>query len=109
MAAPVTVRLREPVQFGKDAEPITELVLKPTARHFRDLVIRTAEDGTVEYEPYRLALVGMKMAGQSAAVLDLMDPRDMSEVAAMVMGFISPGQPTGSVASPSSLPPSTSR
>lgn len=99
MAAPVTVRLREPVQFGRDAEPITELVLKPTARHFRDFTLPMKEDGTMLYQPYPLALIGMKMAGHPAAVLDLMHPADMSEVARVVMGFIEPGQGTGSTAS----------
>lgn len=108
MAAPVTMRLREPVQFGRDADPISELVLRPVAKHFRDLSIKTGADGSLDYEPYKLALVGMRMAGQPTAVLDLMHPADMSEVARLVMGFIEPGQPTGSDASPASPTPSTS-
>lgn len=108
MAKTVTLKLQEPVQFGKDAEPIAELVLKPTARAFRDFSLPMREDGTVIYQPYPLALVGMRMAGHPAAVLDLMCPEDMAEVARVVMGFIGTGPATGPEPSPSSPPPSTS-
>ena len=95
MAQPVVIKLKTPVQFGKDAEPVGELVLKPTAKHFRDFTLHMTSDGTVLYQPYPLALVGLRMAGHPSAFLDLMDPVDMSEVARVVMGFIEPSQAIG--------------
>lgn len=95
MATPITIVLSTPVQFGKDAEPICELVLKPTARSFREVTIPIKDDGTVLFQPYELAKVGVKLAGHPAAVLDLMDVVDMMEVAVAVMGFLSPSQRTG--------------
>ncbi len=96
MSAPITIRLSTPVQFGKDAEPIAELVLKPTARAFRDVTLPMNEDGTTHFRPYELALAGVKMAGYPAPFLDMMDPADMMEVATTVMGFLVPSQRTGS-------------
>ena len=95
MAAPVTIKLSTPVQFGKDSEPIAELVLKPTARAFRELTLPIKDDGTVLFQPYELAKIGLKLAGQPAPVLDLMDVADMMEVATAVMGFLDPSRRTG--------------
>ena len=95
MAASVTIRLSTPVQFGNDSEPISELVLKPTARAFRELTLPIKDDGTVLFQPYELAKIGLKLAGQPAPVLDLMDVADMMEVATAVMGFLDPSRRTG--------------
>lgn len=97
---PVTIALRTPVQFGRDAEPIAELTIKPNARAFRDFSLPMREDGTILFQPYELAKVGIKLAGHPTAVLDLMDPADMWEVAQAVMGFTVPGLKTGSTPSP---------
>lgn len=96
MASQVTIKLSTPIQFGKDAEPIVELVLKATPRAFRELQLPITEDGTTLFRPYELAKVGLKMAGQPAPILDLMDIADMMEVATAVMGFLIPSQKTGS-------------
>lgn len=96
MGAPTIIKLRVPVQFGRDAEPIAELELKPAAKHFREFTLPMKEDGTVMYQPYELAKVGLRMAGHPPAVLDLMHPADMNTVAGVVMGFLGVGPGTGS-------------
>lgn len=101
MSTSVKITLRTPVQLGKDAEPITELELKPISRAFRDFPgLPMREDGTIIYQPQVLCAVGLKMAGQSPVFLDHMNPADMAEVARIVMGFLMPGQPIGANPSP---------
>lgn len=87
------VSLRVPIEFGK-LGPITELVIKPSGRAYRDLTIPMTvnSDGSkkIDFQPYPLAVVGLKMAGHVAEaqiLADRMDPKDMTEVALEVMGF----------------------
>ena len=98
MSEAVVVKLRTPVQFGE--EMIEELTLKPNSQAFRNFGLPMKEDGTIVFQPYALARVGVRMAGQPNAVLDKLDPADMWEVAQRVLGFTVPGLETGSAASP---------
>lgn len=97
MSASVTVKLSAPVQFGKDSDPVTELVLKPTPRAFKDFSLPMTADNGVLFQPYALALVGLKLAGIAGgpAFLDKMSISDMNEVAREVMGFLNPDPMTG--------------
>lgn len=93
MGSEIKITLRQPVQFGRDAEPVSELVLKPTGRALRDLEVTMGVDGdkpSIVFKPFAFALVGLKMAGIAgdAAFLNLMDARDVWEVGQTVMGFI---------------------
>lgn len=93
---PVTIKLRHPVQWGK--ETVTELVMTPTARFFRDVEI-TAAEGKITYKPYPLAVAGVSMAGKgagAAAFVDKMHPADMNEVAQAVIVFLAPDPKDGS-------------
>lgn len=94
MAASI-IALRVPVQLGEQGELVRELTLKPSARAFRDFSMPLKDDGTILFQPYALAAVGVKLAGQPPAFLDRMDPADMVEVAQAVMGFIGAGLGTG--------------
>lgn len=94
-AAGRTLRLHVPIQFGENAPPIEELTFALNARAFRDFALPMREDGTIMFQPYELAKVGLRMAGQPAPVLDRLDPADMMEVAERVMGFLVPGQKIG--------------
>lgn len=90
------IALRRPVQRGKD-ETITRLVLRPATKHFRTLTLPMkgeGENATIDFQPYHLAKVGLRMAGQPDDVLDRMHPADMMEVATTVLGFLGAG-PTG--------------
>ncbi len=98
MSRSVTVKLRVPVEFGKDAAAIEELVLKPTARAFKEFSLPMKEDGTILFEPYKLASVGVRMAGLPNAVVDKLDVEDMVEIAQEVMTFFAPSQTTGNTA-----------
>lgn len=96
-----TIVLRTPVQFGRDAEPVTKLELKPNGRALRELTVPVGADGDLQMmfiKPYELALVGLRMAGIAGdkAFVDMMDPRDIWEVSQEVMGFLVGGQRTGS-------------
>ena len=88
-----TIALRRPVQFGKDAEPVTEIALRPNGGALRDLVVPTGSDGDMGMlmvKPHELARVGIRMAGVGGdkAFVDLMHPKDIWEVAQAVLGFI---------------------
>ncbi len=66
---------------------MTELVLKPTARAFNGFSITAKQDGSVVYEPYALAKIGMSMAGHAPGFVDKLDVRDMNAVAQLVLSF----------------------
>jgi hypothetical protein len=85
-----TLLLRKPIPFGKDTV-ISELRLMVSARAFKEFSLPMKEDGTIMFQPYALAVVGIKMAGQPAAIADKLDVRDMMELATAVMGFIGTG------------------
>jgi hypothetical protein len=86
------------VPFGKE-QVIEELVLKPNSRAFKDYELPMREDGTVLFQPYALAVVGLKMAGHiagAAQIVDRLCVADMMAVSHAVMGFFGPGLTTGS-------------
>jgi hypothetical protein len=95
MIKPVTVTLHEPVQFG--SELVSELVLRPLARAFKDVKmgIPTSGSGSLEYEPYALAAVGCRMAGRPDAFVNQLSIPDMNEIAAVVLSFFEPPPKTG--------------
>lgn len=95
MSDTATIKLRQPVQFGKD-DLVEELVLKPTARFYKDTPITSGPNG-LTYSPYDFAVIGVKLAGRPAAsaFVDKMHPADMMEVANAVLVFLSPDQTTG--------------
>jgi hypothetical protein len=97
VSAPVTVKLKEPVPFG--TETIDELELKRNAKSMRNFALPMKPDGTILFEPYELAKVGVHMAGRPNAVLDMLDPSDVWALAQVVMDFFVPGQTTGSTPS----------
>jgi hypothetical protein len=99
-----TIKLRRPVQFGRDAEPVTELELKATGRALRDLVVPMGAEGDLRMmmvKPYDLCLVGLRMAGVAGdkAFVDQMDPRDIWEVGQAVLGFTMDAPTSGSTPS----------
>src|SRR5690242_7316417 len=87
------VKLKHPIQFGEDM--VETLTIKPTARAFRDFGLPMQQDGTIIFQPYPLAGVGIRMAGRPNALLDRMHPEDMWEVAQVALGFIVPGRGIG--------------
>lgn len=95
----LTLQLEKPIQFGK--ELITELVLRPSAKAFRDFSLPMKADGTILFQPYELASVGVRMARYPSAVVDMLAPEDMIQLAHQVMDFFAPAGPkTGSEPSP---------
>jgi hypothetical protein len=92
----VTIKLRQPVKWGK--EEVTELVITPNARFFRDVELTIGQNGST-FKPYALALAGVAMAGISAGAatfVDRMHPADMNEVAQVVISFLAPDPKAGS-------------
>lgn len=94
-----TITLRRPVEFGKNAEPVTELALKPNGGALRDLELQMGAKGELQVfvvKPHELCRVGLRMAGVAgdAKFVDMMDPRDIWEVANAVSGFIMGDQTT---------------
>lgn len=93
---PTVVKLRHPVQWGK--ELVSELVMMPNAKFFRDVEL-TAAEGKITYKPYPLAVAGVSMAGKAAGAstfVDKMHPADMNEVAQQVIVFLVPDPKDGS-------------
>jgi hypothetical protein len=90
---PVTVTLNYPIQFGQ--ELVEELTIRATAKAFRNFEVQGTQDGRMVFKPYELAILGLAMAGKPRAMVDLMDPSDMQEVATIVLGFIENGRATG--------------
>lgn len=107
-AGTVTITLRREVQFGKTQEPVKEFVLRADGAALRDLeyiVSAEAEDGLslMHADVWDLALVGVRMGRVTgdSAIVDMMDPGDVVEVAQAVLGFIQGGPSAGSETSPS--------
>ncbi len=80
-----TIKLLDPVQFGE--ELIEELLIKPTARACKDFSLPMSAEGSLVYQPYALAAVGVKMAGRPPALLDKMSVRDMNTLGLAVLSF----------------------
>jgi hypothetical protein len=91
-------RLEYPVTFG--SELIESVQLKPTGRVMRDFKLRIGADGSMEMDIFKLAELALKMAGKPSAVLDKMDPLDITGLSMLVLAFIMPGLKTGKTASP---------
>lgn len=92
MTEPVTVKLRHPIQFGK--ELIEELTFRPvTGKDLR----RLPQGGEMDVT---LALAG-RLSGQPDPVIDKLTGDDLRDVLRTVNDFFSGGPPTGSTSSPS--------
>jgi hypothetical protein len=86
--APVKVQLTAPIDFGEG--PVSELELKPMMRAFKDASIIVGPEGT-KFDPYQLAIVGLKMAGHfvgATKFVDKLHPRDAVKLSEAVTGFL---------------------
>lgn len=86
----VTITLRKPIPYGK-GQSIESLELKPNARAFRDFGLPMGADKSIVFQPYPLAVVGLKLAGHhvnAAQLVDKLDSKDMHEIAMAVFGFM---------------------
>ena len=86
MAAAI-VTLKHPIQFGETL--IETLEVKPTGRALRDFTL-PMEGDKVDFQPFKLAVVGLKMSGHIAGaekIADMMHPGDMRDLAIVVLGF----------------------
>ena len=86
-AARNVVVLKEPITLG--SEVIERLELKFSARSFKEFQIPLREDGTILFQPYPLAVAGVRMAGQPAILIDKLGPADFFALAQAVMSFLS--------------------
>lgn len=91
--------LKKPVQFT-DSILVEELTMRRTAKAFRDFTLPMQADGTIMFQPYALAKVGVRLAAHPDALVDKLDPADMWQIAQVVMGFITGGPMTGDTPSP---------
>jgi hypothetical protein len=97
----VKIKLRRPVQFGKTLEPVETITLEPTGSALRDLDMLVSQEGDfalMNAEITELAKVGVRLGKVPGdmAIVDLMHPADVMEVAQAVLGFIQGGPPAGS-------------
>jgi len=90
-------KLAHPVDFGK--EQITEIEMKPTGKAMRDFKMRIHSDESIEIEPFRLAELGLTMAGKPRVIAEMMHPEDVTALGIAAMAFIMPGQKIGKDAS----------
>jgi hypothetical protein len=101
----VTIKLRRSVQFGKTLEPVESITMEGTGGALRDLDMLVSQEGELALmnaDITELAKVGVRLGKVPGdmAIVDLMHPADVSEVAQAVLGFIHGGPPAGSVTSP---------
>lgn len=94
---PDTYRLAYPVKWGEQL--IETLTLRANGRAMQGVKI-LVRDEAIEFEPYRFAELGLKLAGQPRAIVDMMHPRDQTGLGMVALGFIAPGLGTGSRPSP---------
>ena len=94
MAEPVTYTLKEPVTLG--SEVITVLTLTPSVRALKGFAMPVRDDGVVLFEPYELAAVGVRLAGQPVQVLERLGLADTAALAGIVMDFLQPALGAGS-------------
>lgn len=90
---PDTYQLEFPVQWG-ESERIEVLKLKGSGRALVGVKLDLKDD-TIVFEPYRLAALGLKLAGQPPALLDRMHTRDQVGLGLVALGFIMPSLLTG--------------
>lgn len=89
--------LETPVTFG--SEEIQRLDLAGNGRAMKDFSVKFV-DGGVQFEPYRFAELGLRLAGKPRAIVDLMSARDVFGLGLVAMGFIVPGLETGKTVLP---------
>lgn len=75
---------------------VQELDLKWSPAAFRDYALPMREDGTILFQPYALAEIGVKLAGKPRIMVDKLGPEDFMELAQKVMSFFGTGPTTGS-------------
>lgn len=94
MAEPLKLKLRTPVEFGKDT--------------IEELTFRRGRMGDMKGVPIgdsismdTIMLVASRLSGQPTAVIERLDEADAGEVVGLAMGFIGRCLATGSGPSPS--------
>lgn len=100
-AGTVTIKLRRPVQFGKTLDPVESITMEGTGGALRDLDMLVSQEGEfamMNADITELAKVGVRLGKVPGdmAIVDLMHPADVSEVAQAVLGFIHGGPSDGS-------------
>lgn len=95
MTDPVTVKLRAPIQLGRE-QLIEELTFRaPTGKDFRRLPTVPG------YEMDTILALAARLSGQTDLVIDKLSGEDLEEVVALVAGFMPGSRPTGRSPSPS--------
>ncbi len=90
----VTLKLKSPIEFGKTT--LEELVVVPTPRAYKGFSLSMTPEGKIDYQPYELATIGMRMAGQSSGAVDKMSIADMNALAQLVLSFFGESPTAGS-------------
>lgn len=79
---PVTIKLGTPVEFGK--ETITELVFqRGNFGVLKGLALDISRTPNID----EIAVIASRLCGKSLKVIELLDPSDVDEVAAIAIGF----------------------
>lgn len=82
---PVQLKLIAPIEWGKQS--IGELTIRPYGKAVRDLTLPMTPEGKIDYRPYDLAKVALRMAGHADGVIDKMHPKDISACAQVALSF----------------------
>lgn len=91
--------LKCPIQFGE--ELIEELKLRPNGRAMQGFKMTFSGGSEVpDFEPYRYAELGLRLAGKPRAIVDRMAPCDQFGLGMVAMGFTVSGPGTGKKRSP---------
>lgn len=98
ISAPDVYRFKVPVNFA--GEVISEVTLRANGRAMKGFTVDTRADGGVVFEAYRFAELGLRLANQPHAIVDLMHPADQFGLGMVALGFFTLGPGTGKSASP---------
>jgi hypothetical protein len=86
-------KLAHPVHFGE--ELIDVLTLRPSGLAMKGFKVVTTGDGGLEFEPYRFAELGLRLAGKPRAIVDRMHPCDQFGLGMVALGFTMRGPEIG--------------
>lgn len=82
----LTLALQKPVEFAKAT--VESLKLRFNAGALRGFSIEMKADGSIVYEPHRLAELGIKLCGQSSPLLGHLSREDFHALAQAAMLFV---------------------
>jgi len=74
---------------------VVGMTLRPSGLAMKGFKVVTTGDGGLEFEPYRFAELGLRLAGKPRAIVDRMHPCDQFGLGMVALGFTMRGPEIG--------------